>query len=383
MRVALVSEHADPRRGGAETALHEMAACLAACGVDVTLLAVAAATPVAGVRLLPIEAAGATRVGRSHAFRAAVERRLQAESFDVVHSLAPCAGIHVYQPRGGTTRATIEGTLARHPPVMRGLRRLLRRLNTRQQWLLRSEEQMLSAVDAPFVACVSELVRRQLLALRTDAARLRVIFNGVRTDAAADLPARDAARRRLGVDGRPSLLFVAHNFALKGLAELIRAMAHAGAPADAQLIVAGRDRPDRYQRLAWRCGVLSRVHFVGASQPPAVLLAAADALVHPTWYDPCSRVVLEALSAGRPVVTTEANGAAEALTPGRHGVVIARPSDTAALAGACAAVLGAPFARACAQDAPLLRERLSMERHARELVALYDEIISTRRSSGR
>ena len=40
---------------------------------------------------------------------------------------------------------------------------------------------------------------------------------------------------------------------------------------------------------------------------------AADFLVHPTFYDPCSLVVLEALACGLPVITTRANGASELL----------------------------------------------------------------------
>ncbi|MCG3127662.1 MAG: Lipopolysaccharide core biosynthesis protein RfaG [Phycisphaerae bacterium] len=382
MRVALVSEHADPRRGGAETAVCEMLACLAALGVEVTLVAAPGTAPAAAdVRVLPIDSTAATRAGRSRAFRAAVERRLRAESFDVVHALSPCAGIDVYQPRGGTTRATIDGTLARHGPVTRAVRRLLRRFNARQRWLLHAEEQMLVGPQPPIVACVSQLVRRQLLSLGASPERLHVIFNGVSTEPMAELPARDAVRRSLKLDAGPMLLFVAHNFALKGLGELIRALALPDAPRDAHLLVAGRDRPGPYQRLARRLGLPARVHFLGASRPPAVLFAASDALIHPTWYDPCSRVVLEALSAGRPVVTTTLNGAAEAMTPDRHGVVIARPSDLNALACACGAVLAPTFAQACAADAPALRAQLSMQRHARELVTLYEEIISIRRSS--
>ena len=39
---------------------------------------------------------------------------------------------------------------------------------------------------------------------------------------------------------------------------------------------------------------------------PAVagILLAADFLVHPTFYDPCSLVVLEALACGLPIITT-------------------------------------------------------------------------------
>jgi len=50
---------------------------------------------------------------------------------------------------------------------------------------------------------------------------------------------------------------VAHNFKLKGLEALLCAVAdgaHAGAE-PCHLVVAGRDRPERYRRLAARLGL--------------------------------------------------------------------------------------------------------------------------------
>jgi UDP-glucose:(heptosyl)LPS alpha-1,3-glucosyltransferase len=61
---------------------------------------------------------------------------------------------------------------------------------------------------------------------------------------------------------------------------------------------------------------------------------AADLLALPTLYDPCSNVVLEALGCGCPVITTAANGAAEFITPGENGEVIAHPNDIKVWAGA-------------------------------------------------
>ena len=59
---------------------------------------------------------------------------------------------------------------------------------------------------------------------------------------------------------------------------------------------------------------------------------AADFLVHPTFYDPCSLVVLEALACGLPMITTRANGASELMTPPREGYVIDDPHDHQCLA---------------------------------------------------
>ncbi|MFZ2088742.1 MAG: glycosyltransferase family 4 protein, partial [Desulfobaccales bacterium] len=93
------------------------------------------------------------------------------------------------------------------------------------------------------------------------------------------------------------------------------------------LWVVGKDRLGKYQAIAERLGVAPRVRFWGPRAEVAPFYQAADLLALPTLYDPCSNVVLEALGCGCPVITTAANGAAEFITPGTNGEVIAKPDD--------------------------------------------------------
>jgi len=58
---------------------------------------------------------------------------------------------------------------------------------------------------------------------------------------------------------------------------------------------------------------------------------ASDAFILPTLYDPCSNATLEAAACGLPVITTEANGAAE----WTHAVLLKDPSRTAECADQC------------------------------------------------
>jgi UDP-glucose:(heptosyl)LPS alpha-1,3-glucosyltransferase len=79
--------------------------------------------------------------------------------------------------------------------------------------------------------------------------------------------------------------------------------------------------------------------FLGHVEDIRPLYAAADALVHPTRWDACSLVVLEALASGLPIVTTRVNGAAAAIADGREGYLLERPGDAEALAAALTALL--------------------------------------------
>lgn len=377
MKVAVVQEGLDAARGGAETSTLELAGELAKLGCDVTLIGSGPAGDVAGCRYAPMLVGDASRTERTRRFLELADRFVASQSFDVVHAITPIAAADVYQPRGGTYRETIlRSTAVTRPAWLARLKRAARRFNARQQALLQAESALLNRAEPPFVAALSDYVRRQVLELRPDfpAERLRVVFNGV--SFIPPLPPQAAAQRvavRAELDLTPEsplLLFAAHNFRLKGLRELLSVLPHVP---EATLAVAGRDDAAPWRRRAERLGVAPRVRFLGPRDDLAALYSAADVLVHPTWYDPCSRVVLEALRCGLPAVTTRLNGAAEAIADPLRGRVIERPDDTAALADAVRGALASRGAGAVAPDAALA-DALSMARHARELLSLYREV---------
>lgn len=385
MKVAIIQQHVDMQRGGAETSTLEMARHLALLGLDVTIVCRGeSSTPFVdhNVTFLPVAIRGLMRAGRTYRFVQAAGRVCRREQFDIVHAVTPCLAANVYQPRGGTYLETVEQGLAQvRDPWLRALKRLGRRFNISQRFLYRVEKTLLGKYrQRVVVAAVSDYVRRQVEnGLGFPGERIRVVFNGVDI---APLTERERTQQRaalrsdLDLDANaPLVLFVAHNFKLKGLAELVRATAVAP---EWTVVVAGRDNPTRYQRLARRLGVAARVRFVGTRTPVRDWYAAADVLAHPTWYDPCSRVVLEALSVGLPVVTTRYNGAAEIMESGRHGAVIDEPDDIAGLASALQRALSPEVRVACLADAPRLHEQLSMARHARELKTLYEHVLTAR-----
>lgn len=391
MRVAIVQHGVDARRGGAETSTVEMARCLAQAGADVTVVCAAGTLPPPAERLAfhRIPVGGRGRTQQIVRFMDEAARYCRMAAFDIVHAVTPCFAANVYQPRGGTYPETVRrGIAGGRSPWGRFIRRIGRATNLRQRLLLHAERTLLCDPRGPVVAAISAYVQRQVAAdYALPADRTTVVFNGVNIEPLPDEQAaavRAARRSALQApDSTPLVLFAAHNFALKGLRELIEAAA-APAGRDARFItvVSGRDASGPYERLAARLGVSARFRFCGSSDDMRGWYAAADVLAHPTWYDPCSRVVLEALCCGLPVVTTRWNGAAEAITRGRHGIVVEEPHDADALATAIATAAGPEMRAALREDGPALRARLSMARHAEELLALYAAVARRRWTSG-
>jgi UDP-glucose:(heptosyl)LPS alpha-1,3-glucosyltransferase len=123
------------------------------------------------------------------------------------------------------------------------------------------------------------------------------------------------------------------------------------------------------------------VTFLGPVDDAAPCYAAADLYVQPTFYDPCSLVVLEALASGLPVITSRYNGVAELLTPGREGFVLHDPADVNELASRLEALLDPQLRRRCGDAARRLALDHTFDRNCDELVAIYRDLAPLRRQA--
>ena len=256
-----------------------------------------------------------------YAFAAAIDEKLRELDLDLVHDMGFGWHFDILQPHMGSWRAQFERKLLALPPWMRMARRALATASPRSHqrdrlcWRQYADQRRI-------VVGLSKLVARDLERMHGwPMERTRLVYNGV--DLARFNPKnrevhRDAVRRRLQLrEEELVVLFVAHNFALKGLPTLIRAIGQLRqANRPVRLLAIGGDRPGAYARLARRYGVGDAVRFLGPIEDTVPFYAAADVFALPTWYDSCSLVLLEALASGLPVITTANNGASELLTEG-------------------------------------------------------------------
>jgi len=149
-------------------------------------------------------------------------------------------------------------------------------------------------------------------------------------DFATVAPAADVPR------GRPLLLALGRLHDDKAFDVLIRAMPRLGGAA---LLIAGEGpEAGKLRRLAKSEGVADRVVFHPWREDVGALLKAADVFVCPSRLEPLGNVVIEAWSAGRPVVAAAADGPRELIRDGVDGVLVPL-EDPDALAAAIGGVL--------------------------------------------
>ncbi|MFH1419197.1 MAG: glycosyltransferase family 4 protein [Planctomycetota bacterium] len=381
MKIAIVIERIESWRGGAETSTMELARLLTQRGHDVHIITTTATASPPDMTVHPIPANKTLGPLRVATFIRRASAFLKENPFDLIHAIAPLPEADVYQPRGGLVGETLRRNVAlRASWPRRAMKLALTALSFKKRSLLELESDIFRD-GGPLILAVSQYVARQCESLYgVGSPRVRVVFNGVNSDVtppeerAAD---REMVRREYNVDGDSLLLlFVAHNFRLKGLEPLITVVSRLveSGFTGFRLLVVGRDNPVRYQRRLNTLKLDRFVTFTGPTRRMVSFFHAADVCLHPTYYDPCSRVVLEALSRGVPCITTSFNGAAEVMCDGREGFVIDTPDAVDEWVRRIKDLRSADLRRKMSAAALSLRDRISMSRHVAELDAVFSEI---------
>lgn len=383
MKIAIVNERIEVWRGGAETSGMEIATLLSQRGHDVHVFTTTNAQSVPGITIHTVATPKVLRTRRMVSFLRRADEAIREEGVDIVHAISPMPTADVYQPRGGLLPEIVARNVATRPTASRRLfKRAMLAMNVKQRSQVALERRIFRN-NGPMIACVSAYVARQCREhYGTSEDRIRVIFNGVNPpvpSAEERATQRADMRRELGVaDDQLLLLFLAHNFRLKGINPLIESVARLanGGFTAFRLLIAGRDNVVPYKRRIDAMGLGAFVTFTGPTKRAARFYASADVCVHPTFYDPCSRVVLEALYYGVPCITSSYNGASEVIKDGSNGFVIDRPDDSGMLARRIQDLASEPLRRQFSENALALRERINMGRHVSELETLFEEILS-------
>jgi UDP-glucose:(heptosyl)LPS alpha-1,3-glucosyltransferase len=369
MRIGLVIERFEPR-GGVEAAAWAIAHALVERGCEVHVFArEAEMTP--GPQVHRLEVASAWQPWRVAAFSRAAARAAPRGDFDAVHSFSRTRHQDVLRTGGGCHAAYMERAYGRFGAAWR-------RASPRHATLLAIEGAALRD-PSQRIHCNSTMVEAEILErYRVSPERISVIPNGVdlerfRPRSAEDECGARALRLRgeLGAEEGAVWLLLGHGEHRKGVDTALRALARA-ADRRAQLWLAGRHAEGGAAKLADELGVADRVRRLGTAHDPALLYAAADALVLPTRYDAFANVCLEAAACGLPVLTSGANGAAAWL--GAAGLCVEDPEDVEGFAAALD-TLGDPERRASLGRAARTRaETRSWAACASELCALYAEL---------
>jgi len=346
MRIALVSEHADPLgavggvdAGGQNVHVAALAAHLASRGHEVTVFTrrddAAVATRLRapdGYLVEHVPAGPPSEVPKDELwpfmadFARYLAARWAAERPDVVHAHFWMSGAAATSAAGPLDIPVVQtfhalGTVKRRYQGAHDTSPLAR---------TSVERELCRTVDHVIATCSDEVAELR----RAGLPRAKVSLVPCGVDVARFTPAPHPG------DGKQRLVVVGRLVERKGVADVVDAMAEL--PGVELLVVGGPARDSlaldpevqRLRRRAAAAGSLQRIEFFGRvchDSLPAVF-ALADVVVAVPWYEPFGIVPLEAMACGRPVVGSAVGGLLDTILPGVTGELIpARRSDLLAI----------------------------------------------------
>ncbi|WP_300336739.1 glycosyltransferase family 4 protein [Accumulibacter sp.] len=144
------------------------------------------------------------------------------------------------------------------------------------------------------------------------------------------------------------LLQIGSGFRTKGLDRSLKAIAALPAVLRdrCRLIAIGDDDPKLFRGQARTLGLANRVSILRGRSDILRFLLGADLLIHPAYNENTGTVLLEAVVAGLPVLTTAVCGYAHYIAEADAGLVVAEPFEQARLDQLLAQMLADPQARA-------------------------------------
>ena len=274
----------------------------------------------AGIPVYRFTVAGFTNHRRYRNFAKKIQRHCQRHGIDGVVGFNKMPGLDVYFAADGCYQ------------LKSAAKSRLYRLTPRYQYFL-ADEQSVFAVSAQTHILV--LVKREQenyqRAYETPNERFTLLPPGITEDRKAPVNSaevRSSCRAELGVnDNEILLLMVGSGFKTKGLDRALLAIK--SLPSESlqkiRFVVIGKDNFEPFRQLSGRLGLTEKLIFFPGRDDIPRFLQAADLLMHPAYYENSGMILLEALVAGLPVLTTDACGYAHYVEEVDCGVVISHP----------------------------------------------------------
>lgn len=381
MKVAFCLENLVPSRGGAEQYVKDLSSLFCREEHEVHIFTMrSVVAPEKNLKLHILRVPRRPKFLRALWFALSCRRAVRRDNFAVIHSFGRTLGMDVFQPLGGSQMAGLIGNLRSiDNPLKRFFKVLCYIFSLRRLVYFLIEK--LQMRQASLVVAISGMVKKDLIKYtRLGQGKVRIVRNGV--DLVKFHPDnrtryREERRTKLGLKQEDILiLFVAHNFRLKGLRPLLfalRKLARRHPEIPFKLGVLGQGKTSTFQRLAEKLGVADRVIFIGLSADTAHYYAAADICVHPSFYDPSALVVLEAMASGIPVITTDFCGTSEIISEGVEGYVVKTPNNVTEMAGRILALSDPAHRREMGIRARARAEKAPYARNMQAILGIHNE----------
>lgn len=251
----------------------------------------------------------------------AIQPSLQAGQYDLIVGFNKMPGLDVYYAADTCYQAKAR---AQHNWVYR--------LMPRYRTTVSLEKAVFAPSSDTQILLLSPLQKTEFVHYyHTQEARFHLLAPGIERDRIAPENAqqiRHSLREEYGITDQDFLLLmVGSGFKTKGLDRSLKAIAALppNLKAHTRLFVIGKDKSQPFEKLARRLKIANQVTFLGGRKDVPRFLLGADLLLHPAYNENTGTVILEAMAAGLPVITTDVCGYAHYVKEAAGGIVLPSP----------------------------------------------------------
>jgi UDP-glucose:(heptosyl)LPS alpha-1,3-glucosyltransferase len=276
-----------------------------------------------GFEIITVPVRALTNPRRYEKFAAWMGQHLQQRPVDRVIGFNKMPGLDVYYAADPCFEE--KARTLRHP---------LYRLSYRYRHFAAAERAVFAAESHTQILTIA--AQQQAAFMRyygTPPERFHLLPPGISMDRRAPENAaeiRREFRREFGLEGQDLLLIqIGSGFKTKGLDRTLRAVASLPdmLKTRVRLIVIGQDNPAPFERSIQRLGLAHQARILPGRDDIPRFLLGADLLIHPAYHETAGIVLLEAVVAGLPVLTTAACGYARYIEEADAGRVVSLPFE--------------------------------------------------------
>ncbi|MDO8548706.1 MAG: glycosyltransferase family 4 protein, partial [Ignavibacteria bacterium] len=204
--------------------------------------------------------------------------------------------------------------------------------------------------------------------------KIKIIYNGINIENYDEYKTKDL-RNELGIpENIPLIGFVGRLSVQKGIEYLLKAFLEIKKRLNAHLLIAGTGELDQYIRdFISKNNLNDSVHLLGFRDDINNIMRTIDLLVLPSLWEGFGIVLIEAMAAGKPCISTQISSMPEIVENNNSGIIIP-PKDSAFLAEACIKIISN---KELANKMGLEGKRIVNKRFTiRKMIDSYEEVFN-------
>ncbi|MDA8085279.1 MAG: glycosyltransferase [Nitrospiraceae bacterium] len=240
-----------------------------------------------------------------------------------------------------------------------------------KKWLLKFSYKSADKILTVSKAVLDDMIGKGYF---SDPLKGAYIYDGLNIRRYKNLESKEALRKKLGLE--PEIFYIAFAGAVvkaKGLFYLINAFRELPHEKIRLLIIGRGEMTEYFRGLGGGDG---RIEFLGYKKNAVEYIRASDLFVLPSLHEGLPNVVIEAMTTGTPVISTNVFGAAELIENERSGLLVP-PADTGGLKQAMIRLIDDGSSReSFAREAMKKADYFSIERMTGDYESFYLSLLN-------